>query len=93
MHLTLKHATRKRALELRDISCVRIHVLSTKFVYRKNQATLTEQVWSIRDGKKRTKREIFLAGPTQEIPSGQKRPIFPTRVVDQNAGFASSLVT
>ena len=35
------------------------------------------------------KRELFLARPTREIPSGQDRPISSARVTNQNAGFAS----
>ena len=34
-----------------------------------------------------SKRELFLvAGPTQEIPCGQDRPILPARVANQDAG-------
>ena len=36
------------------------------------------------------KREIFLTGPTREIPSGQNGPILAARVASQNARFASS---
>ena len=36
------------------------------------------------------KRELFLAGPTREISSGQDGLILPTRVVNQKAGIASS---
>ena len=40
----------------------------------------------------RPKRKLFLAGQTREIPSGQDGPILPTRVANQNAGFACPLV-
>ena len=36
------------------------------------------------------KRELILAGPTPQIPSGQEEPILPARVANQNAGFALS---
>ena len=36
------------------------------------------------------KSRLFLARPTQEILSGQDRPISCTRVANQNTGFASS---
>ena len=36
------------------------------------------------------KRELLLAGPTQEIPSGQDEPILPVWIANQNVGFASS---
>ena len=36
------------------------------------------------------KRELFLAGPTREVPSGQDGLILPARVVNQKAGIASS---
>ena len=36
------------------------------------------------------KRELFLTGPTREIPSGQNGPILAAWVASQNAGFASS---
>ena len=36
------------------------------------------------------KRELFLAGPTREIPSGQDGLILPARVANQKAGIASS---
>ena len=36
------------------------------------------------------KRELFLAGQTREIPSGQDGLILPARVVNQKAGIASS---
>ena len=34
------------------------------------------------------RKEIFLAGPTREIPSEQDCPILPARVANQNAGFS-----
>ena len=34
--------------------------------------------------------ELFLTGPTREIPSGQNGPILAARVATQNAGSASS---
>ena len=38
-----------------------------------------------------SKRELFVvAGPTQEIPCGQDRPILPARVANQDAGCAAS---
>ena len=36
------------------------------------------------------KRELFLTGPTREVPCGQNGPILAVRVASQNAGFASS---
>ena len=36
------------------------------------------------------KRELFLTGPTREIPSGQNGPILAARAASQNARFASS---
>ena len=38
----------------------------------------------------REKREILLAGPAREIPSGQDGPLLPARVANHNAGFALS---
>ena len=35
-------------------------------------------------------RELFLAGLTWEMPSGQDWPIFRARVANQNTGLASS---
>ena len=40
-------------------------------------AILTEQAWSKRDLLLWPQRELFIAGPTQEIPSGWYRPILP----------------
>ena len=40
----------------------------------------------------RPKRELFLAGLTREIPSGQDGPILLTRLANQNARFACPLV-
>ena len=36
------------------------------------------------------KRELFLAGPTREIPDGEDWPTLPARVANQNTGLASS---
>ena len=64
MHLTLKHATRKCALDRHlvpsDICSVDQVCLKKrkKNEGEQNQATLTEQVWSIRDGKKGQKRNF-----------------------------------
>ena len=44
----------------------------------------------IRGLTKRPKRELFIAGPTWEIPNEHDRPILPARVANQNAGLASS---
>ena len=38
----------------------------------------------------RPKRELFLAGPTQEILGKQDRLILPAQVANQNTGFALS---
>ena len=36
------------------------------------------------------KKDLLLAGPTQEILGGQDEPILATWVANQNAGFPSS---
>ena len=64
MYLTLKHPTRKCALDRHlvpsDICSVDQVCLKKrkKNEGEQNQATLTEQVWSIRDGKKGQKRNF-----------------------------------
>ena len=66
MRCTWHWNTQLGNVHLTDISCLRIYALLTKFVLKKekknegeqNQATLTEQVWSIRDGKKGQKRNF-----------------------------------
>ena len=78
MHLTLKHATRKCALDrhlVRSDTCSVDQVCLKKRKKKKevgqNQATLTEQVWSIGDGKKGQKRN-FSCGTNAGNPEREK---------------------
>ena len=64
---------------------------NTKNEWGQYPAILTKQAWPIKVYYMDKRWHYFtFAGTKQGIPSGQDRPILPTRVANQNMGFVTS---
>ena len=55
-----------------------------------SSAIMNEQAWSVKYSTLSPERQLFLAGPTREIPGGQDAPNLPTQVANHNEGFTLS---